>query len=79
VHGSPGLVQTLLENELVDELNLLQSPVVLGGGKRFFGSGAASTAFQLLTSRTTSKGVLIGTYRPAGRPVYGSAALDVTS
>jgi dihydrofolate reductase len=76
VHGSPGLAQTLLAYELLDELHLLRFPVVLGAGKRLFGSGAIPTAFQLVASRTTSKGVQIGTYRPAGRPIYGSAELE---
>ncbi len=76
VHGSAELAQTLLEYELVDELNLLVFPVVLGSGKRLFGSGAIPAAFQLVATRATGKGVLISTYRPAGRPVYGNAQLD---
>jgi dihydrofolate reductase len=76
VHGSPGLGQTLLEYELIDELHVLQFPVVLGAGKRLFGSGTIPTAFQLLSTKTTSKGVLMSTYRPAGRPTYGSAELQ---
>jgi dihydrofolate reductase len=76
VHGSPGLAQTLLAWELVDELHVLQFPVVLGTGKRLFGSGAIPTALELVASRATGKGVLVATYRPAGRPAYGNAALD---
>lgn len=76
VHGSVGLAQTLLEYELVDELHLIQFPVVLGTGKRLFGSGTVPTAFRLLATRTTSKGVVIHTLRPAGRPAYGSAELE---
>lgn len=75
VHGSAGLIQTLLANELVDELNILQFPLVLGAGKRLFGAGTIPTALELVASRTTSRGVLIGTYRPAGNPVVGSAEL----
>jgi dihydrofolate reductase len=71
VHGSPGLLQTLLEHELVDELNLLTFPVVLGAGKRLFGSGAVPSAWELAGSSTTGKGVVIATYRAAGRPVLG--------
>ncbi len=75
VHGSPGLAQTLLEYELLDELNVLQFPVVLGVGKRLFGSGAIPAAFELVRTKATGKGVVISTYRPAGRPTYGSAEL----
>ena len=39
VHGSPGLVQTLLEHDLVDEFRMWIFPVVIGKGKRFFGDG----------------------------------------
>ena len=42
VHGSGALVQTLLANDLVDELNLLVAPVTLGGGKRLFGHGTTA-------------------------------------
>lgn len=76
VHGSPGLIQTLLAYELVDELHLWQFPVVLGTGKRLFGSGTVPTAFELVASQTTGKGVVISTYRPAGRPGAGDASLE---
>ncbi len=71
VHGSPGLAQTLLEHGLVDELNLLTFPVILGSGKRLFGSGTVPTAFELVTSRGSSTGVVLATYRRTGRPSFG--------
>ena len=37
--GSPSLVQGMLDEDLVDELVLLYSPIVLGEGKRLFGGG----------------------------------------
>jgi dihydrofolate reductase len=75
VHGSPGLLQSLLREALVDELNLITFPVVLGGGKRLFEGGAAPSAFVLGSSRTTAKGVVVSTYRRTGRPAYGDATL----
>jgi dihydrofolate reductase len=77
VHGSCGLAQTLIEHDLVDEYNLLVYPLVLGTGKRLFGAGAVPAALERASTRTTSTGVVITTYRRAGRPAYGSFALDV--
>jgi dihydrofolate reductase len=76
VHGSAGLAQTLLEHDLVDEYNLLVFPILLGTGKRLFGSGTVPAALELQSSRTTDKGVVVSTYRRAGRPSYGSFMLD---
>lgn len=72
VHGSPGLAQTLFENNLVDVYHLLCFPVVLGQGKRLFGSGTVPAALKLTASKTTSAGVVISTYQRVGRPDYGS-------
>jgi dihydrofolate reductase len=71
VHGSGELIRTLLAKELVDELNLLLFPVALGAGKRLFGSDTAPSAFVPAGTRTTSRGVVITTYRRTGKPTYG--------
>ena len=76
VHGSTGLIQTLLAEDLIDELNLLTFPVVLGSGKRLFGNGTRPAAMVHTGTRTTSTGVLIATYRRGGKPTYGSFLLD---
>lgn len=76
VHGSAGLVQTLLQHDLVDELNLMLFPIVLGGGKRLFGSGTIPTSLELESSRATSQGVIMTTHRRKGRPQYGSFMLE---
>lgn len=76
VHGSAGLVQTLLHHELVDELRLLTFPVVLGAGKRLFGEGAVPAAMRLTDTRTTSAGTVIAVYAFAGRPSYGTFGLE---
>ncbi|MFE2913419.1 hypothetical protein ACFXI0_21490 [Kitasatospora indigofera] len=54
------------------EYRLLVHPVVLGRGKRLFPAGGPPTTFRLEDSRTTGSGVAVHTYRPAGRPVFGS-------
>jgi dihydrofolate reductase len=66
VHGSPRLVQTLLEHDLVDELRLMVFPVVLGSGKRLFGETSDKKGFRLTDSRAVGDGVAILVYEPAG-------------
>ena len=64
--GSPSLVRSLIEQGLLDELTLMISPVVAGGGrKRLFADDAALTRFDLAHAQPTSSGTLIATYRPA--------------
>ncbi len=76
IHGSGTLARSLMAHGLIDEYRLLVYPVLLGGGKRLFDDGAVPTALELTDSRTTGTGVAIHTYRAAGRPRYGSFALD---
>jgi dihydrofolate reductase len=72
VHGSSGLIQTLLKNDLIDELWLKIFPVTLGVGKRLFGEGAVPAAFALEESNTTPKGVTVASYKRAGEVKTGS-------
>jgi dihydrofolate reductase len=65
VHGSARLVQTLLENDLVDEVRLMVFPVVLGAGKRLFGETSDKKPLRLVDSKTVGDGVAILTYEPA--------------
>ena len=64
VSGSARLVQTLIANDLVDQLNLMVFPVILGSGKRLFGDVNDLKTMQLVESRTVGDGVLILVYRP---------------
>ena len=66
VHGSPGLIQTLLEHDLVDQFRIWIFPVVLGTGKRLFGDGAIPAGLRLLDSTFSKTGVTINTYERAG-------------
>ena len=65
VHGSPQLVQALIEHDLVDELRLMVFPVVLGSGKRLFGETGDKKALRLVDSKVVGDGVSILTYAPA--------------
>jgi dihydrofolate reductase len=71
VHGSGLLVRFLLENDLVDRLNLLVFPVIVGAGRRLFADSAQSTGLALDRTRTTGSGVEISVYRPVGRAELG--------
>jgi len=66
VAGSQRLVETLLENDLVDELRLMVFPVVLGAGRRLFGETSDKKRLQLAESRTVGDGVVILIYERAG-------------
>ena len=63
VWGSARLIETLIAHGLVDEYRLLVYPVVLGSGKRLFGSEPAS--LELVEARPFSSGVTALVYRPA--------------
>jgi dihydrofolate reductase len=70
VPGSGALVRWLLAHDLVDQLDLLTYPVVVGQGTRLFPASGPDIALELVTSRTTSRGITIQSYRPLGRPEY---------
>jgi dihydrofolate reductase len=64
VGGSAQLVNTLIENDLVDEYRLMVFPVVLGTGKRLFADAADATSLRLVDSKPAGE-CLILTYEPA--------------
>jgi dihydrofolate reductase len=76
VHGSGALVRFLLENDLVDRLNLLVFPVIVGTGRRLFPDSGIATGLALDESRTTGSGVTISVYRPTGRPEFGEVEVN---
>ena len=67
VHGSVQLAQTLIDNDLVDELRLMVFPVVLGSGKRLFGETSDKKPLRLADSKTVGDGVAILVYQPPRR------------
>ena len=76
VHGSGVLVRWLLDNDLVDEINLLTYPVVIGQGTRLFPDTGPDKALELIESRATPRGLTLQVYRPTGRPQYATATVD---
>ena len=72
VHGSSNLIQTLLKNDLVDELRLKIFPVTIGTGKRLFGDGTKPASFKLLESKVSTTGVIAATYVRDGQIKTGS-------
>ena len=63
VIGSGKLVQTLMENDLIDEFALLIFPIVLGTGKRFF-AGENTAPLKLKETKPFSSGVVFMSYEP---------------
>jgi dihydrofolate reductase len=65
VIGSSDLVQTLIENDLVDELRVMIDPLIVGGGKRIFRDDGALRPMRLVDSQVTSTGAFLARYAPA--------------
>jgi dihydrofolate reductase len=74
VHGSGNMIQTLLKNDLVDELWLKIFPVTLGKGKRLFAEGTMPAAFELIESKTSPSGVIFANYKRSGEVKTGTLA-----
>jgi dihydrofolate reductase len=66
VIGSPHLVQTLTEHDLVDEFRVMIDPLLVGGGKRLFRDDGALRPLRLVDSQATPTGAILATYAPAG-------------
>jgi dihydrofolate reductase len=75
VQGSGELIQTLWKNALVDEFSVLTFPVVLGKGKRLFGSGTTPSGLKLTKSQSFPTGVIVANYRPDGAVKTGDFQL----
>lgn len=72
VHGSGNFIQTLLRNDLVDELWLKIFPITLGAGKRLFDGGPIPATFTLESCSHSPSGIIIANYKRAGEVQTGS-------
>jgi dihydrofolate reductase len=66
VVGSGRLANALFDHALVDEYRLMVHPIVLGSGKRLFAETTNARPMDLIDARSTSSGLVLITYRPAG-------------
>ena len=71
VFGSGDLVNALMHHDLIDEYRLMDFPVVVGSGKRLFGDGIGTTVLELVDTKTFGSGVVVLSYRPAGKVAEG--------
>jgi len=76
VHGSPGLIQTLLQHDLIDEFRMWIFPVALGTGKRLFGDGTIPVALKLVDTSVSKTGVTSNTYARAGEIQIGEMEFE---
>jgi len=76
VVGSGTLTRWLLEHDLIDEMNLLIIPIVVGQGARLFPDNGPDLALDLIESRAFPKGITLQVYRPAGRPQYATDSAE---
>jgi dihydrofolate reductase len=65
VPGSHRLVQELIEGDLVDQINLMVFPVILGTGKRAFEQTPERRNLRLKQSKVVGDGVLVLAYERA--------------
>ena len=65
--GSLALVRSLLDADVIDELQLLVFPVVVGKGKRLFDGEMRRLPFELAECKAFGKGVVKLVYSPKSR------------
>ena len=70
--GSTDALQTLMKHDLIDEYRIFIFPLVLGSGKRLFGSGTVPLALKQTESVTSNKGATFHRFVCNGKPEYGT-------
>lgn len=76
VHGSAQLARTLHEAGLVDVYRFLIAPVVVGSGKRLFGTDGPPSGFRILQQRVLSSGLVALSLAPEPLAVASAAVED---
>jgi dihydrofolate reductase len=70
--GSGELIRSLARENLIDQYVLLFHPLVLGTGQQLFSDDGTYLSLELVETKTTSKGVVMATYRSTGVSSQGS-------
>jgi dihydrofolate reductase len=70
IWGSSKLLETLLQNELVDRFRRMTFPLILGSGRRLFHTGVLPATMRPVDLIITELGIVLGTYEPAGPVLY---------
>ncbi|KAA0992960.1 dihydrofolate reductase family protein [Dyadobacter aurulentus] len=76
VHGSSGLIQSLLKHDLIDQMNICIYPLVIGKGKRLFGEGTIPANLKLVKHIVSSTGIIYTSYLRNGEIPLGSFELE---
>ena len=74
--GSADFIQTLLQHNLIDRMNLWTYLVILGKGKKLFADGTMPVGMQMTKQAVSSTGVVCATYEPIGNVPIGDATKD---
>lgn len=77
IQGSSQLVQALLAADVIDEINLMVFPILLGQGKRLFRDGVGATAWRMTETRQSPSGVICARYVRAGAVQIAGIASQV--
>ena len=65
VWGSGNLIQTLLKNDLIDQMHIFTYPITIGTGKKLFAKGTRPEKFKVIDTKITSTGVVFASYTPS--------------
>jgi len=79
IYGSSNLVKTLINSNLIDQLNVWTFPVAVGKGKQLFGEGTYAVSLKLVDVKSSLKGVIIAAYEPSGELKTGSVSSENVS
>ena len=67
VFAGAAAAQAILAHDLIDEIRLIQYPLLLGGGTRLFADDGVRRPFSLTSAEQFQSGATVQRYRPASK------------